>query len=67
LLSVCIRIEQREHTRAARSKAGGSVTAKRGRPTDREPTGHEGEEWKEERCKEDPERQASEMDRITRE
>lgn len=40
------------------------MTAMRGRPTDRKPTGHEGEEWKEKE-EEDPERQASEMDRIS--
>ena len=36
---------KRTHTQAVRSKAGGSVTAMRGRPTDRKPTGHEGEGW----------------------
>lgn len=36
------------------------MTAMRGRPTDRKPTGHEGR-------KEDPERQASEMDRSVTE
>lgn len=55
---------KRTHTRAVRSKAGGSVTAMRGRPTDRKPTGHEGR-TSGRRRDEDPERQASEMDRIS--